>query len=416
MVGHFPDIFTFLYWASCGPGTLVSCCELWPVNSSKSWFCHRFPPRCGSSFLLDLIIYVHNWPLQRLLCSNSCSSLRACCLFICLVIWSDYFTQVCHLWSVQPVMSPGRDHSPWGMHSHLAVTVTFLSCPQLSLFLSVPVFGWYHTQLLAPKMLAHCSIVSDKAPGHKLLHSQLQLNSCLFAGLLFGGLLLSFIPTWERLTASFLVFLWWTTNWSIASKHVALWEPKATLIFLPVNPALLWQYPEVWTPSYSVPDKVLSRRAAQSSLFLESISNPQGSLCTSEHWAISFEWPMLDMQGLRRRCWTIFLDCLFRHGAASLGMLGERPTLVVCGIWASYHSLNGSWEPQAFHWPCLKGNTFLTYCSVSLDCPLGIREPGILGCIGWEQSFHHAGWMCRKEPQLRPHSYCSPWGLQDYFC
>lgn len=92
-------------------------------------------------------------------------------------------------------VSPGRDRSSWSMHSHLAVTVTFLSSPWLSLFLSVPVFGWYHTQLLAPKMLVRCSIVSDKAPGHKLLHSQFQLNSRLFAGLLFGGLPLSFIPT-----------------------------------------------------------------------------------------------------------------------------------------------------------------------------------------------------------------------------
>lgn len=46
-----------------------------------------------------------------------------------------------------------------------------------------------------PLTLVHCSIVFDKAPGHKLLHSQFQLNSCLFAGLLFGGLPRSFVPT-----------------------------------------------------------------------------------------------------------------------------------------------------------------------------------------------------------------------------
>lgn len=52
-----------------------------------------------------------------------------------------------------------------------------------------------HSQLLPPLMLAHCSIILDKAPGHKLFHSQFQLNSCLFAGVLFGDLPVSFVPT-----------------------------------------------------------------------------------------------------------------------------------------------------------------------------------------------------------------------------
>jgi hypothetical protein len=95
----------------------------------------------------------------------------------------DHSIQVCHLhslWchlgghSLEHAQSPCSDNGFSG-----AVFSCLFPLP-LCVFLC-----WQHPQLLSSPVLAYYTIVFDNAPGHKLLHSQFQLNSCLLAGLLF---------------------------------------------------------------------------------------------------------------------------------------------------------------------------------------------------------------------------------------